>query len=129
MTRTSATEAASISVNFSVAEKNTLTRRARMGGQTLNEYIRERVLTEAGCEEQVLRFLMDELTRVADENRQAVAEEKAKAKASANKSQESREAKTARIAKEMRESFTQAELDAGARVLKIAFDPRPWPQS
>ncbi len=46
-------------VSFTVNEKQRLECLAMGFGQTLSEYIRERVLAESGCEEQVLRFLAD----------------------------------------------------------------------
>lgn len=129
MARSSATKTLPISVNFSAAEKRMLTRRSRDAGQTLAEYIRERVLAEADCEEQVLRFLANELTRTADEARRVVAEGQAQTEASIEEPQESREAQRDRIAKEVRESFTQRELDALARLFKPAFDAGLWPES
>ncbi len=46
-------------MSFTVNEKQRLECLAMGFGQTLSEYIRERVLAESGCEEQVLRFLAD----------------------------------------------------------------------
>lgn len=103
-----------------------LMRRARDSGQTLAEYIRERVLAEAGCEEQVFRLLADELTRVAGETKRAIAEGRSPA-AKAKEIRESPEAQRHRIMKEIRESLTQRELDALARLLKPAFDAGLWP--
>lgn len=127
MARDRAAESAPVSVNFSAAEKRMLTRCARDAGQTLGEYIRERVLSEAGCEEQILRVLANEVTRTAEDARRAVAEGQAQTEASIGEPQESREAQRDRIAKEVRESLTQRELDALARFFKPAFDAGLWP--
>lgn len=128
MARARAAETAPVSVNFSAAEKRMLMRRSKDAGQTLPEYIRERVLAEASCEEQVLRFLDDELTRTAKDARRAVAKQQTQGEASIEESRESPEAQRDRIAKEVRESLTQRELGALARLLKPAFDAGLWPE-
>ena len=123
-----AADTAAISVNFSAAEKRMLTRRSRDAGQPLAEYIRECVLVEAGCEEQILRFLADELTRTAEDARRAVAEGQVQTEASIEECHESPVAQRNRIAKEARGSLTQRELDSLARFFNPAFDARLWPE-
>ena len=124
MTRASATETTAVSVSFSAAEKRMLERRARAAGQTLDEYIRERVIAESGCEEQVFGFLVDELVEVGERTRQAIAVQDA---ASSDEPGGSREARRARIAKEIRQSLTQRELDALTSLFKSARDARLEP--
>lgn len=72
MVQTNAKENSTVSVTFSADERAMLTRRAHDAGQSIDECIRERVLDGAASEEQVLRFLVEELTMVADESRQAL---------------------------------------------------------
>lgn len=128
MARARAAETAPVSVNLSAAEKRMLMRRSKDAGQTLAEYIRERVLAEACCEEQVLRFLADELNRNAEDARRAVAKGQSQAGANIEEPRESPAAQRDRIAKEVRESLTQHELDVLARLLKPAFDAGLWPE-
>lgn len=122
MTLSSVTKTAPVSVNFSAAEKRMLMLRARSAGQTLGEYIRERVVVESGPFEQVLRFLAEELALVGDQARQAVTAQQAESAGSSGHPRESREAQRARIAKEVRETLTQNELDALASLFRPAFD-------
>lgn len=129
MARGRATKTAPVSVNFSAAEKSMLSHRARDAGQTPGEYIRERVLAEADCEEQILRFMADELTRTAEDAKRVVAEGRARDESDVEEPWESPEAQRGRIAKAVRESFTQRELDALARLFKPAFDAGLWPES
>jgi len=99
-------------------------RRARDAGLPLADFIRERVLAEAGCEEQVLRHLVEELIRVAEDNRRADRESEA-----AERSLESPSAQRDRIVKEVRESLTQQEIATLAEFFKPAFDAGLWPES
>lgn len=129
MARPSATETTPISVNFTAAEKRMLMQRSRETGQILAEYIRERVLAEVSCEEQVLRFLADELTQIAKKARRVVAAGQAQIDVSTEELEESLEAQRARIVKEVRESLSEQQIDALAHFLKPAFDAGLWPGS
>lgn len=105
-----AKENSTVSVTFSADQRAMLTRRAHDAGQSIDEYIRERVLEETTSGEQALRFLVEELTKVADENRQALPETKPLADTGTKDHRETDEARRARIAREVRDSFTQHEL-------------------
>ncbi|WP_202843209.1 hypothetical protein [Luteimonas saliphila] len=111
-------------MKYSAEERDLLVRRARDAGLPLNDYIREQVLAEAGCEEQVLRHLVEELTRVAEDNRRAVAEGGAEAEEGTS---ERPSTQRDRIAKEVRESLAQQEIAALAEFFKPAFDAGRWP--
>lgn len=124
MVRADAAEPVSVCVKFTAEERHLLVRRAREAGLPLVDYIRTRVLAEAGCEEQVLRHLVEELTRVAEYNRQAVADWESEAGEGAS---EKPSAQRDRIAKEVRESLTRQEIATLAEFFKPAFDAGLWP--
>lgn len=115
-------ETTEVTVTFSAAEMRMLEERARAAGQSLEEFIRERVIAASGHEAQVFRFLVEELARAGDEARQALSALDAQLASGAD---ESREARRARIAKEVRESFTPSELDALKRLFTSALGPLP----
>lgn len=123
MARADAAEPASVCVKFSAEERRLLMRRASDAGLPLADFIRERVLAEAGCEEQVLRHLVEELTRVAEDNRRAHREPEA-----AEMSLENLGARRDRIVKEVRKSLTQQEIAILAEFFKPAFDAGLWPE-
>lgn len=102
-------------MSFTVNEKRRLECLAMGFGQTLSEYIRERVLAESGCEEQVLRFLADQLTATGREARESLARMHSEegAHTRIETAQEDRD----RIVKEVRDSLSAEELEALARFL------------
>lgn len=116
MTQNSAKEMTSFSVKFRAAEKRMLIVCARAAGQTLEVYIRERVIGESGFKRDVFRFLVNELSRSGDEAHEAIE----KLEQSSFQSRERREARGAHIAQEVRESFTQREFIALATLFESA---------
>lgn len=114
-----------VTVTFTVNEKRRLERVARDFGQTLDEYIRERVLAESSCEEQVLRFLADELAATAQQAEQALA--RMRSEEDPRKPAEMPQEEADRIVREVRASLKEEELDALARFFKPAFDAGLWP--
>src|SRR5690606_38314270 len=106
---------ASVCVKFSAAEVRLLARRARDADRPLADYIRERVLAEASCEEQVLRYLVEQLAKVAEDNQRAVADRESRAEEG---SLEASDAQRDRIVKEVRESLTQHEIAVLAKFFK-----------
>ena len=127
MTPASTRHTTPVRATFSAAEKRVLALRARVAGQTLEAYIRERVITESGCEDRVFRFLADEISRSVDEAQRAIAALEAQGGSGSEESRKMRDAHRGRIVKEMRESFTQCELDALASLFELALDARLGP--
>lgn len=114
-----------VAVRFSSEEKRRLEQLAGQFGHTLAEYIRDRVLAESSCEEQVLRFLADELTAKMKKTEQAF--EQMQSARPPQKPSETPEEQKARIVKEVRDSLTEEELDALAHFFKPTFDAGIWP--
>lgn len=114
-----------VTVRFSSTEKQGLEQLANLYGQTLAEYIRERVLAESGREEQVLRLLFDELASAA----KAADQTKLKALVDEAPEQltETSQAQRERIMKEVRASLTDAEIEGLRRFFQPAFDKGLWP--
>ncbi|WP_202843459.1 hypothetical protein [Luteimonas saliphila] len=73
-----------VAVTFTREEKRKLVRLAGIGGQSLADYIRERVLAESGAEEEVILFLLNEVAAAAmsAERAQVGQSEREKARAS-----------------------------------------------
>lgn len=123
MSRASSSYDAVINVKCSAAEKRLLIRRARDADLPLVDYIRGRVLAEAGCEKQILCYLVEELASVAEDNRRAGTGPVAEAEEGCS---ESASAQRDRIVREVRESLTQEEIARLAEFFKPAFDAGLW---
>lgn len=118
MARARPTTSIAIGVEFSAEELRLLERRARDAGQTTAAYVHKQVVAEVGCEEDVLRLLVEEMARIKEAGKRAIARDRQRAQMPI----ESLEAQKARILKEVRQSLSPNELDAMIRFFKPAFD-------
>lgn len=102
-----------VTVNFSATDKLVLEARAEAAGQALDEYIRERVLSESDCEERVLGLLADQIAQIADKVKSSLVGEPGQ-----EDPRESSEERRARVAKQVRDEFSQIDLAALSRLFK-----------
>ena len=116
----------SIAIGFSAEERHRLAHLASLSGQSLSEYIRERVLAESRCEEQILRFLSGELSTIARAAKEATAPP---ALEDATRPAETPQAQRERLVKEVRDSLAEGELEALAQFFKPGFDAGLWPDA
>ena len=119
------TQSESIAVTFTPEEKRKLVQLAGISSQSLADYIRERVLAESRAEEEVIGFLLNELAAAAMSA--VCAEIGQSAREDAGEPVESRERQRDRIAKEVRASLSDDEIDALSQFLKPAFEQGLWP--
>lgn len=97
----------SIAISFTPEEKRKLVQLAGITGQSMADYIRERVLAESRAEEEVIGFLLNELAAAA---MSAVrAEIGQSAREDAGEPVDSPERQRDRIAKEVRASLSEFE--------------------
>lgn len=107
-----------LTVTFSPHEACKLEELASLAGQTPEDYVRARALSEARIEEQILRFLSGELTALS----QRVIEVRGEhAVEGSREREETPHAQKARIVKEVRASLTDAELATLAEFFRPAF--------
>lgn len=115
----------SIAISFTPEEKRKLVQLAGITGQSMADYIRERVLAESRAEEEVIGFLLNELAAAA---MSAVrAEIGQSAQEDAGEPVESPERQRDRIAKEVRASLSEEEIDALSQFMTPSFEQGLWP--
>src|SRR5690606_21758431 len=107
-------------VTFTREEKRRLVRLADIGGQSLADYIRERVLAESRAEEEAIRFLLNEVAVAAMAAQRAQSGQSGREGAS--EPVESPKRQRDRIAKEVRASLSGEQIDALSRMLAPAFN-------
>lgn len=103
-----AAKAVRVSMRVTPAQKRELIRRARNSGQSLSAYVRERVLAQADYEEEVFRFLVEELSAITTRAKEVIGGEAA----SADETVETPDERDQRIAAEVRASFKVEDVEA-----------------
>ena len=114
----------SISVSVTPQEKRKLEGLADLVGQSLADYVRERLLAESTAEGEAFRFLLDELNRAAGAANQAVVGDTAGS--DPGRLIESEQAQRDRIAREVRASFSDKQMEALRQFFAPAFDRGLW---
>ncbi|WP_202151427.1 hypothetical protein [Stenotrophomonas maltophilia] len=112
-------------VAFTSEEKRKLVECARIEGESLADYIRERVLSECRVEDEVFHLLLNDLARIAMPLQRARTGQPDPDDAIAR--QELPEQQRARIAKEVRASLSGEQIEALSQFLNPAFEQGLWP--
>ncbi|MCD9006303.1 hypothetical protein LDO31_08655 [Luteimonas sp. XNQY3] len=114
-----------IVVTFTSEERHKLAQLSELSGQSLADYIRERVLAESRAEEEVIRFLLNELVAAAMSAERAGIAQSAQEGARESVASLDRQ-RDRRIAKEVRASLSDEQIDALAQFLSPAFEQGLW---
>ena len=115
----------SVKVTFTSEEKRKLVESARVEGRSLADYIRERVLAECRVEDEMFHLLLDDLARAAAPLQGAGIGQPDPEDASTPL--ELPEQQRARIAKEVRASLSDEQIEALSKFLNPAFERGLWP--
>lgn len=107
-----ATETVRVSMRVTPAQKRELIRRARDSGQSVSAYVLERVLAHADCEEEVFRFMAEELSAIASRAKEVMKPDVVLA----GEAVELPDERDQRIAAEVRASLTVEDVEALRRL-------------
>lgn len=115
----------SVKVAFTSEEKRKLVESAHTEGRSLADYIRERVLAECRVEDEVFHLLLNDLARATMPLHGVGTAQPDPYDVNAR--QELPEQQRARIAKEVRASLSDEQIEALSHFLNPAFEQGLWP--